>query len=457
MAFFEKKSIIDVPVKELFAWHNRPHVFERLTPPWEKIRILEKQGGITNGSRAVLEIRQGPFRRRWVAVHNDYIEGRQFCDEQVQGPFAKWVHTHQFLPQTDSTSLLSDHIEYEPPLGFLGGLAAGGYIRKKLNHVFSFRHARTQKDLTRYHPFADRPPFKIVVSGASGLIGKALTLFLKCGGHQVQALVRRPPQLESQEIFWDPTRRELDKAALESTDVVIHLAGANIGTGRWTPGRKEAILKSRIEGTGFLSETLASLKHPPKVFLSSSAIGFYGNRRDEELTEESPAGAGFLAEVCRGWEEATGPARKAGIRVVQVRTGIVLSSLGGALANMRMPFQMGLGGRIGRGNQWMSWISLEDLIGIFYYLIYNESFSGPVNATAPEPVNNATFTKVLGKVLKRPTLFPMPSLMVKLLFGEMGEALLLEGQRVNPTKLLQSGFQFLLPGLEPALRWELGY
>ncbi len=456
MPIFERKTRIEVPVKELFNWHNRPRVFERLTPPWEKVKIIEKGDGIKDGSRVVLEMKQGPFRRRWVAIHNNYVEGTQFADEQVQGPFAKWVHLHQFLPETDSASILIDHIDYKAPLGFIGQLVAGRFIFKTLDRLFSFRHTRTQNDLGRYHPYARQPPLKIVITGASGLIGTALATFLSCAGNQVKVLVRRPPKLESSEIYWDPYRGELDKTSIESIDVFIHLAGENIGAGRWTSKRKEEIRRSRVEGTRFLSETLASLKHRPKVFLVSSAIGFYGNRGDEVLTEESSAGQGFLPETCQAWEEATEPARKAGIRVVNVRTGIVLSSLGGALAKMLPPFLMGAGGKLGSGNQWMSWVSLEDLLGIFHYLIHSDQFSGPVNATAPWPVTNTAFTKTLGRVLGRPTFLPMPAFAVKTLFGEMGEALLLEGQQVKPAKLVNAGFSFLYPNLEAAFRWELG-
>ncbi len=456
MAIFERKSRIGVPVKELFAWHNRPNVFERLTPPWEKIKIIEKKGGIRDGSRMVLEIRQGPFHRRWVAVHSDYIEGQQFCDEQVQGPFSKWIHTHKFLPESETTSLLEDHIEYKAPMGFLGGLIAGKYIAKNLEHVFAFRHARTQNDLARFHPFAQQRPLKIVISGSTGLIGTALRNFLSCAGHRILTLVRRPPNLDGPEIFWDPTRGELDKNSLESTDVVIHLAGENIGDGKWSPRRKAAIRDSRIEGTRFLSEILASLRHPPKVLISSSAVGFYGNRGDEMLTEESPCGTGFLAETCQAWENAAEPARKAGIRVVHPRIGIVLSPAGGALGKMLFPFKMGFGGPIGSGAQWMSWIAMEDLMGIFYHLIFSEKISGPVNVTSPWPVTNRAFTKTLGGVLGRPTPFPLPVFGVRLLFGEMGETLLLEGQKVKPQKLMDAGFPFLYPELESALRWELG-
>jgi len=457
MPFFERKSRIEVPVKELFNWHNRSHTFDRLSPPWEKIKIIEKSDGITKGNRTVLEVRQGPFRRRWVAIHGEYVEGEQFVDEQVQGPFTKWVHTHQCLPETDSTSFLLDHIDYEMPLGFVGQFMAGKYITKRLDRAFTFRHVRTQNDLKRYHPYAQQKPLKIIVGGASGMIGTPLAHFLSCAGNQLNTLVRRAPRPGTQEIFWDPSHQELDKTSLESVDAVIHLGGENIGASRWTPKRKEAILKSRVESTRFLSEILASLKHPPKVLLVASAIGFYGDRSDEQLTEESTAGKGFLSEVCQAWESAAEPARKAGIRVVHVRTGIVLTSGGGALAQMLTPFRLGLGGKIGTGRQWMSWISLEDAIGVYHYLLHNQNLSGPVNATAPEALPNSEFTKILAKALKRPALFPLPSKIVKLLFGEMGQELLLEGQRVQPQKLTEDGFHFLYPGLEQALRWELGY
>jgi uncharacterized protein (TIGR01777 family) len=301
-------------------------------------------------------------------------------------------------------------------------------------------------------PFKD--PLKIVISGASGMVGTALTQFLTGGGHEVRPLVRHRPN--GAEIFWDPDKGKIDPNSLENADVVIHLAGENIGAGRWTAERKKRIKESRVAGTRFLAETLASLKNPPKVLIGSSAIGFYGDRGDEILTEDSPAGKGFLAEVCQAWEEAAEPAKKAGIRAVHLRTGIVLSANGGALPKMVLPTRLGAGGVIGTGRQWMSWIALEDLVGIFNYAIHHPALSGPVNATAPESVTNQNFTKILGGVLKRPTFFPLPGFVVKLLFGEMGEALLLEGQRVTPERLTREGFEFLYPNLRSALRWELG-
>jgi uncharacterized protein (TIGR01777 family) len=454
MPVFEKKSVVEAPVEKLFDWHTGPYAFERLVPPWDKIQVLEKEGTITNGSRIVLQMKQGFWPIRWVAVHDDFIEGKQFRDTQVEGPFAQWIHTHQFQSLTEKTSQLTDHVEYKALFGALGDIVAGGFIAEKLKRTFTFRHTRTQNDLKRLTPFAGKGPLKIIISGASGMIGTALTQFLTGGGHEVRALVRRKPQ--GSEIFWDPDKGQIDPNSVDNADVVIHLAGENIGAGRWTAERKKRIMESRAVGTNFLSQTLASLRNPPKVFISSSAIGFYGDRGEEILTEQSPMGKGFLTDVCRAWEEAAEPAKKAGIRVVNIRTGIVLSANGGALPKMVLPTRMGVGGVIGSGRQWMSWIALEDLIGIFNYAIHNPALSGPVNAAAPGAVTNRDFTKILGSVLKRPTLFPLPGWVVKLLFGEMGEALLLEGQKVSPARLIEEGFEFLYLDLGSALRWELG-
>jgi uncharacterized protein (TIGR01777 family) len=262
-------------------------------------------------------------------------------------------------------------------------------------------------------------------------------------------LVRRPAGQD--EVRWDPYGGILDGSdKLEGIDAFIHLGGESIAS-RWSPARKRAIVESRVKGTALIAETLAVLHEKPKTFLCASAIGFYGDRGGEVLTEGSHAGFGFLPEACQAWEAACEPARKAGIRVVNLRTGIVLSPKGGALAQMLLPFKLGLGGVVGSGDQWMSWISLGDEVSAFLHALKTPSLEGPVNLTAPVPVTNREFTKTLGKVLRRPTFFPLPSFMVKLIFGEMGQALLLEGQKVLPKKLEASGFRYSSPGLEGAL------
>jgi uncharacterized protein (TIGR01777 family) len=291
---------------------------------------------------------------------------------------------------------------------------------------------------------------KIVVSGASGLIGTQLVAKLSSSGHEVVRLVRRSPK--AGEIQWNPKSGTLDAAALEGTDAVIHLSGAGIGDKRWTDGYRKEILDSRTATTALLANTMASLSRKPSVFLSGSAIGIYGARNDEQLTEVSTHGTGFLAEVCEQWEAAAKPAVDAGIRTVYLRTGIVLSPKGGALKKLLPLFKLGVGGKFGNGKQWQSWISIDDEIGAIEHLL-TANVSGAVNLTAPNPVTNAEFTKVLASVLKRPAIVPVPTFAPKILLGgELADALLFTGQRVIPAALNASGYNFKHTTLESAFR-----
>ena len=291
---------------------------------------------------------------------------------------------------------------------------------------------------------------KIVISGASGLIGTQLVAKLSSSGHEVVRLVRRSPT--SGEIQWNPKSGTLDAAALEGTDAVIHLSGAGIGDKRWTDGYRKEILDSRTATTALLATTMASLSRKPSVFLSGSAIGIYGARNDEQLTEVSTHGTGFLAEVCEQWEAAAKPAVDAGIRTVYLRTGIVLSPKGGALKKLLPLFKLGVGGKFGNGKQWQSWISIDDEIGAIEHLL-TANVSGAVNLTAPNPVTNAEFTKVLASVLKRPAIVPVPTFAPKILLGgELADALLFTGQRVIPAALNASGYMFKHTTLESAFR-----
>ncbi len=292
---------------------------------------------------------------------------------------------------------------------------------------------------------------RILVSGSHGLVGKALITTLAPDGHEIVRLVRDKPS-GAAEIEWHPNEGRLDASALEGIDAVVHLAGESIASGRWTNEKKRAILDSRVKGTALLSNAIAQVSRPPSVFVSASAIGYYGNRGDEVLTEKSAPGNDFLANVCVEWENATRPAIEKGIRTVHTRFGIILDANEGALGKMLTPFQMGVGGRVGSGKQWVSWISIEDVVNGLISVIGDKTVSGPVNFVAPNAVTNAEFTKVLGHVLSKPTLFPVPAFGVRMAFGEMADALLLSSQRVEPRVLIEKGFAFRWPTLEPALR-----
>jgi uncharacterized protein (TIGR01777 family) len=296
----------------------------------------------------------------------------------------------------------------------------------------------------------------VLVTGSSGLIGSELVRFLTATGHSVTRVLRSPGPATGKAILWDPGSGQIDTAGLEGADAVVHLAGENIAAGRWNAEKKARIKDSRVKGTQLLCSALARLDRPPKVLASASAIGYYGSRGDEIVDEESGPGSGFLADVCREWEAATAPAADKGIRVVLLRTGVVLSPRGSALAKMLFPFRMGVGGKIGSGRQYMSWIALDDVVGAIQHVLATESVRGPVNLVAPYPVTNYVFTKTLGRVLWRPTLFPMPAFAARLAFGEMANELLLASTRVEPSRLKTTAYSFRFPVLEGALRHLLG-
>ncbi len=296
---------------------------------------------------------------------------------------------------------------------------------------------------------------RIAITGATGMIGRRLTGAYGTNGNRLTLFARKPFQIhQAHKIsLWNPDQRMIDVADLEGQDVVIHLAGKNIAAAHWSEAHKRGVLESRVRSTELLCKTLTQLKQPPKVLLSASAIGFYGNRPpDEDLDETSPAGDGFMSEVCRQWEAATKLAEDAGIRVVNLRTGLVMSPSGGTLAKMLPLFRLGLGGKIGSGEQVMSWIALEEIPSALLHIVQQSTLSGPVNLVAPNPVTNATFVKLLAKVLTRPAFFGLPTFGAKLAFGEMAEELLLSGARIVPRKLLESGYQFAFPELEDTFR-----
>ena len=292
----------------------------------------------------------------------------------------------------------------------------------------------------------------ILISGSTGLVGSAIVAQLENERHRVVRLVRRAPESDGSEVGWNPESGEIDASGLEAMDAVIHLAGENIAEGRWNDGKKARIRDSRVNGTRLLAESLAGLTSPPRTLIAASAIGYYGDRGDAVMTEDSTPASDFLGETCQAWEAAVQPAVKRGIRTVNLRIGVVLSLDGGALARMHVPFRMGVGGVIGGGDQYVSWISIHDLPGIVQHLISKKDLSGPINAVAPNPVTNREFTKTLGRILGRPTLFPMPAFAARLAFGEMADALLLASTRAAPKRLEASGYVFRYPDIASALR-----
>ncbi len=456
MHMFRRELRVPYPVETLFGWHERPGAFERLSPPWDKPRVLEHTGGIRDGARVVLEVHAGPIPTTWTLEHRDYVANQQFRDVMKQGPFAHWDHLHGFAPADGGGSVLDDRIEYALPLGSVGNLVAGDYTESTLARVFAYRHAITAGDLARHAEFASRGRMRIAITGATGFIGTQLAAFLSTGGHDVVRIGRGEVVPGRTDISWDPERGKLDARSLEGVDAVIHLAGASIAE-RWTTAHRKAIRDSRVEGTSLLAHTLASLSRKPQVLLSGSAIGFYGSRDDEMLDETSTPGKDFLAETARQWEGATAPAERAGIRVVHLRTGIVQGAAGGALAKQAPLFKLAVGGKLGDGKQWVSPIALDDEITAIHFCMMRDDIRGPVNLVSPTPVTNAEYTRVLADVLDRPAFTNAPAFALRLLLGgEMADSTVLASQRVVPMVLQQAGYRYRLPALEQMLRFELG-
>ena len=451
---FSKKSELPVSANEAFAWHARAGAIDRLIPPWERVQITKPSNGIASGSRVELVKWLGPLPLRWIAEHEDYEAGHQFRDIQVSGPFKKWEHTHRFEGIDQQRSELLDEIIYEIPGGPFGRTLGGNYIRSTLETMFQYRHQRTVADLNTHMKHKDQGTMHIAITGASGLVGKELTPLLTTGGHEVSRLVRRTPN--EGEIRWDPQASTFDASALDGVDAVVHLAGKNIASNRWNAKVKAEIRDSRVGPTRALCEGLARMQNPPKTLVCASAIGFYGDRGDQTLNESAAAGEGYLPEVCQQWEAATQPASEAGIRVVNLRFGVILSPKDGALKKMLLPFQMGGGGILGSGKQYMSWIAIDDAAGAVLHAIMTDDLQGPVNTVAPDSCTNHTFTKTLGRVLSRPTILPMPAFAARLVMGEMADDLLLASTRVEPQRLLETGYEFRQPTLEDALRHLLG-
>jgi uncharacterized protein len=445
----EYSSVVDAPRADVFAWHTRPGAFNRLSPPWQPIRVITEAASLEDG-RATLAL---PGGLRWVAQHqpDSYDPPRRFVDTiSSDGPASlpariavRWRHTHEFEDVGGERTRVIDRLDTPVP---------GSLLRP----MFAYRHRQLADDLAAHRLAAESglAPTTVAITGSSGLVGSALTAFLRTGGHRVIELVRRTAEGDD-ERRWDPD--DPDRELLTGVDAVIHLAGASIA-GRFTGNHRHAIRDSRIGPTLRLAELLGRTEPRPAVLISASAIGYYGyDRGDETLTEDSDGGDGFLADVVADWEDATAPAEQAGVRVVRVRTGIVQSPRGGTLKLMRPLFNAGLGGRLGDGRQWLSWIGIDDLVDTYHRALWDTALSGPVNAVAPQAVRNTEYTRTLAHVLRRPAVLPVPSLGPRLLLGEQGaRELACASQRVIPRKLTRAGHRFRQPDLDQALRHLLG-
>lgn len=437
-------SVVHAPLDEVFAWHARPGAITRLMPPWSPVQVEREAGSVRDG-RAVLRL---PGGLRWVAAHQpgEYQPPYEFTDALASFPLSAvlpWRHAHRFAPAGERATRVTDVVQTPLPA-------------RVLRPVFAYRHRQLADDLAAQARARELcpEPLTVAVTGSGGLIGTALTALLTTGGHQVIRLTRRPPQ-HAGERLWRPDDPAAD--LLSGVDALIHLAGASIAA-RFTPDRKQEIRDSRVIPTRRLAELAAATRPGLRAFVTASAIGIYGPDRGEEmLTETSARGEGFLADVVAGWEEATAPAARAGLRTVQVRTGIVQTPNGGTLRLLFPLFEVGLGGRLGSGEQWLSWIGLDDLLDIYLRAVTDTALSGPVNAVAPMPVRNAGYTAVLASVLHRPALVPVPAFGPRLLLGAEGAREIAEAsQYVCPQRLINSGHHFRYPELEDALRHVLG-
>lgn len=456
---FSHEAIFNASVEEIWNWYDSPGAFRRIMPEWEGIDPIQA-GKLVDGDETIFKVSLGPIKRTWLARHHSVKEGVGFSDRMIKGPFGAWNHQHTFESKGEST-IVNDHVEYKLPLHFLTGWTAPFTVKPRMNQMFRYRTDIVMNDLKQIQKTSHLPRQRVLVSGSTGMIGLQLCAFLEAAGHEVHRLIRPstklPKDVSSENVVvWNDLSGEIIAGEFENFDSIIHLAGAGIGDKRWSAKRKKLIRDSRVIPTTNLSKIIANLKNPPKSFLCGSAVGYYGNRGTEVLDEKSKSGDDILASICREWEESTGVAKDAGIRVSFLRTGIVISPLGGALAKLLFPAKMGAGGPVGGGKQMQSWISLDDEIYAIHHLMMDESSEGPYNLSAPTPVNQKTFAKTLGKVLRRPAFAPLPGFMIKIMFGEMGQKLVLEGQDVRPNRLLESGFEFTFDDLESCLRNCLG-
>jgi hypothetical protein len=437
MHTFTYRSGFAVPPEVLWQAHSRPEALRRWTPPWRRVSFIDLPRAPVDGAELQLRLHAGPLARTWHGRIRDVVEGREFTDVQLRGPFAAWEHTHRCLPAADGASILEDQVRFRLPGGLLAAPCAG-WVERQLRRDFAFRHERLRLDLQRYGSAAPGKGRIVVITGIHGLLGRNLATLLRWLGFAVRGLTRTPRA--AGDFAWDPGGAGADPQVWRAAWAVVHLAGANIAEGRWTAARKAELRHSRVAATEQLTRQLAALAAPPPVLLAASGAHVHAD--------------GFLGALCRDWEAAAEPARQAGIRVTHLRTAMVLTPEGGALAKMLPAFLCGCGGRLGSGRQATPWIGIDDWLDLSVRALVDASLAGPLWLAAPEAVDNAAFTRVLARVLRRPAVMPAPAAALRLLFGEMADAMLLgEAPDMGPPP---ADYSFRHPELATALRSLLG-
>ena len=441
---FQNDCLVPYPHDVVVKWYFRSGAFLRLAPSFDHIQAPALAPGVSDGMIGSFDLGVGPFQFEWKSIHHVESKGNfgDFIDEMLKGPFYRWKHQHRFISEGSSTRLL-DQIDWEGPfLPFFSTLFKNE-VHQSLRRNFRFRLRRLLHDLKRHDAYQDQPRKKIGITGASGVIGTALSAFLSTGGHEVYHFVRRESRHE-REISWNPKKGEIEIEKVKKLDAVIHLAGENVAGKRWTPSFQKEVLESRVLSTRLIAQTLAQLTDRRRQFISASAIGIYSG--------------GFLGEVCEAWEEAVKPAlNQSHVKVTIARIGVVLTSKGGALKELTLPTLMGAGGKMGSGTQPISWISQDDVISALYEIIMNPGAEDPVyDLVSPNPIEQQELSRTLAHVLRSPHILTIPAGLIKTVFGKMGEEVLLSGQSVKPTGLQKLGFQFEFTDLEDVLRFELG-
>ncbi|GAB4193458.1 MAG: TIGR01777 family oxidoreductase [Simkaniaceae bacterium] len=432
---------LDFPVDKVFSWFSNQGFLKRGIPPFLPISHVNKTKDLKEGLEIPCEIRMLWKKSPWLLEVKEFVLNKHLVIRQKQGPFAYWEYELNFSSKNESTEILQS-------VSFHYGKYLDALIKKKVLRAFAYQEEILANDLRTVSAyFKAEGPKKVLISGGSGFVGSALAPFLQMAGIEVAILGRSK---RTADITWDPKTGKINPEELENFDAVIHLAGENI-IGYWSAKKKRRIFRSRVESTKQLSHILSLLKNPPKLLITASAIGYYGDRGEEMLTEASSVGNGFLADVCKHWEDASKPARTQNIRTVHTRFGMILSPGGGALQKMLPLFKMGLGGRLGSGRQYTSWITIDDVTGAMYNILMSSNLEGPVNFVSPKPLTNKSFTQILANSLQRPVGPPVPAFILRGLFGQMGKEVFLSSARVVPQRLLENGYRFLYPDLKQSL------